>query len=71
MDNFLELMAEIMEVDADSISAETEFREACDFDSLMGFSMICMIEEEYGAVVAVDQFRASKTIGDLFAFTEK
>ena len=70
MEKFLELMAEIMEVDAEDLSAETDFRDACEFDSLMGFSMICMIEEEYGAVVPVETFRASRTIGDLFACTE-
>lgn len=66
MEKFLELMAEIMEVEPGEISMETEFRDACDFDSMMGFSMICAMEEEYGKRITVDQFLASKTLGALY-----
>lgn len=70
MEKFIELMAEIMEVDAEGLSPETDFREACDFDSLKGFSMICMIEEEYAKTVTVDQFLEARTIGALFEHTK-
>lgn len=70
MDKFLELMAEIMEVEPEEISLETEFRTACDFDSMMGFSMICVMEEEYGKRITVEQFLASKTLGALYEFIQ-
>ena len=71
MDRFIELMADIMEVDAGELNADTDFREACEFESLMGFSMLCMLEEEYGTKITVDQFLASRTIGDLYAHTQR
>lgn len=70
MEKFLELMAEILEVDAADLSEKTDFRNECDFDSLKGFSMICMIEDEYGKTVSVDTFLKCRTIGDLFEQTK-
>ena len=70
MEKFLDLIAEILEVDTNDISFETDFRKECDFDSLKGFSIICMIEEEYGKIVSVDTFLKCKTIGDLFEQTK-
>ena len=34
--------------------------------SLMGFSMIVMMEDEYGVQVTVEEFLDCKTIGDLY-----
>lgn len=70
MENFIELMAEILEVEPNEISLDTDFREDCDFDSLKGFSMICILEEEYNKTITVPQFLECKTIGDLFNYTK-
>lgn len=69
MEKFIELMAEILEVEPNEISLDTDFREDCDFDSLKGFSMICTLEEEYNKTITVPQFLECKTIGDLFNYT--
>lgn len=69
MERFIELIAEVLEVDPSEISMETDFRRECEFDSLKGFSMICMIEDEYDVQVQLEQFLASHTIGDLFRLT--
>jgi len=67
MDKFLELMAEILEVNVEDISMDTDFREDIeDWDSMKGFSVICMIEDEYGLVIDVPTFLKCKTIGDLY-----
>jgi len=71
MQEFIELMAEIMEVDAAGLKPETEFRDACDFNSLIGFSMIAEIESNYGKVMGVKDFLACKTIDDLYKFATK
>ncbi len=71
MDKFIELMAEILEVEPNSISLNTNFREDCDFDSMKGFSMLCTLEEEFGKKVTVEQFKKCNTIGDLFEFTKQ
>lgn len=66
MQKFLELVAEIFEVEPDTISMETMFRDLEDFSSLVGFSLIVMMEDEYGVKVSVDEFMECETIDDLF-----
>ena len=66
MQKFLELVAEIFEVEPDKITMETIFRDLEDFSSLVGFSLIVMMEDEYGVKVSVDEFMECETIGDLY-----
>ncbi len=67
MEKFLELVAEIFEVEPEEITMDTVFREEIeDFGSLMGFSLIVMMEDEYGAKVSVEEFLKCKTVGDLY-----
>ena len=67
MEKFLELAAEVFEVEPDEISMDTVFREEIEgFSSLVGFSLIVMMEDEYGVRVSVDEFLQCKTIGDLY-----
>ena len=66
MQKFLELVAEIFEVEPDTITMETVFRDLEDFRSLVGFSLIVMMEDEYGVKVSVDEFMKCNTIGDLY-----
>ncbi len=66
MQKFLELVAEIFEVEPDTITMETVFRDLEDFSSLVGFSLIVMMEDEYGVKVSVDEFMKCNTIGDLY-----
>ena len=66
MQKFLELVAEIFEVEPDTITMETVFRDLEDFSSLVGFSLIVMMEDEFGVKVSVDEFMECNTIGDLY-----
>ena len=64
---FLVLTAEIFEVEPESISMNTDFRkEIQDFNSMMGFSLIIMMEDEFNVKVSVDEFLNCKTVGDLY-----
>lgn len=72
MEEFLEFAAEIFEVEPNELSDGTDFRkEIEDWSSLMGFSLIVMIDNEYGVNVSVDEFLTCRTLGDLFAKTRK
>jgi acyl carrier protein len=63
---FLENMADILEVDASELSLDTDFREPrFDWDSLKGYAVLVMIEEEFGKELELDQFIEAGTIGDL------
>lgn len=67
MEQFLELVAEIFEVEPDEISLDTVFRDEIDgFSSMEGFSLIVMMEDEYGVKVSVEEFLECKTVGDLY-----
>lgn len=67
MEKFLELAAEIFEVEPEDITMDTVFREEIeDFCSLMGFSLIVMMEDEYGVKVSVEEFLKCETVGDLY-----
>ena len=67
MEKFLELAAEVFEVEPDEITMDTVFREEIDgFSSLVGFSLIVMMEDEYGVRVSVEEFLQCKTVGDLY-----
>lgn len=66
MEKFLEMVAEIFEVEPKEISMDTVFRELDNFGSMAGFSLIILMEDEYGVVVSVNEFLKCKTIGDLY-----
>ena len=67
MENFIELAAEVFEVDPEDITMDTVFREEIEgFSSLVGFSLIVMMEDEYGVKISVDEFLQCKTVGDLY-----
>lgn len=67
MEKFIELAAEVFEVEPNEISMNTVFREEIDgFSSLVGFALIVMMEDEYGVRVPVNEFLECKTIGDLY-----
>lgn len=64
---FLQGIAEILEVDENNINLNTDFRNDIeDFDSLKGFGIIVFIDDECGVKVSLQQFLESKVIGDLY-----
>ena len=67
MDKFIELISEVFEMDPEQIRMDMDFREEVeDFNSLMGYSTIVMIEDEYEKEIDVDTFLSCKTVGDLY-----
>ena len=67
MEQFLELAAEVFEVEPEDITMDTVFRDEIEgSSSLMGFSLIVMMEDEYGVRVPVEEFLECKTVGDLY-----
>lgn len=65
----LENMAEILEVDPDKLTLQTVFRDdQFAWDSLKGYAVLVMLEEEFNVRVSVDDFLGAKTIQDLLNF---
>ncbi len=67
MEQFLEFMAEILEVENNEITLRTDFRNDIeDWDSMKGFAIICMLEDEYNLQIDVPDFLECVTIDDLY-----
>ena len=64
---FVEKFAEQFdETDASVFTPETKFRELDEWSSLMGLSIIAMVDDEYDVTLKGDDIRNSETIEDLF-----
>lgn len=63
---FIDIMADILEVDASELSHETVFREVVDFDSLCSLSTIAAMDDLYGRNLSADELETVTTLGDLF-----
>ena len=66
MNEFLSKIAEILEIDA--VTPDFKFREIDDWNSLKGFSIIVLIESDYGKIMTVEEFLTCKTVDDLAKF---
>ena len=66
MNEFLEKVAEILEVD--SVSPDFEFRTVADWDSMKGFSIIVLMESDYGKPMSVEEFMKCEKVSDLASF---
>lgn len=64
---FVEKIAEILEVTPEELALETDFRNDTPYwDSLKGFGMLVLLEEDYGLKIPVDEFLECKTLGDIY-----
>jgi len=69
--DFIEKFAEQFdETDSSVFTAETKFRDLDEWSSLMGLSIIAMVDEEYDVTLRGDDIRNSQTIEDIFKIVE-
>lgn len=66
MQKFLSDVAEILEVDA--VTPEFEFRNIRDWDSMKGFALLVLLENDYGRPMTIETFLSCRTVGDLAKF---
>ena len=64
MDNYLEIMADILEVD--EVNASDVLVEFESWDSLTQLSIIALVDETYGVTISAMELRNSKTIEDVY-----
>jgi acyl carrier protein len=67
LDEFVQLFAELFdETDASAFAPDTDFRELDEWSSLIGLSVIAMVDEEFGVALKANDFRQVSTISDLY-----
>ncbi len=54
------------ETEASVFTPETVFHDLDEWSSLVGLSLIAMIDDEYDVTIKGDELRAAKTINDVF-----
>jgi acyl carrier protein len=55
------------EVEPNTITLDTVFRDLDEWSSLMALSIIAMVDEEYDYKLTADNFKESIRVGDLFS----
>lgn len=67
LDEFVELFAEQFDdTDASEIKADTVFHELDEWSSLIGLSVIAMVDEEFDVALKGDDVKGSVTVEDLY-----
>ena len=54
------------EIDADTLTAETNFRNLDEWSSLVALSVMAMVDDEYEVELKADEMRKTNTIQELF-----
>lgn len=62
--------AQFDETDASVFTAETRFRDLEEWSSLIGLSLIAMVDEEYDVQLKGDDMRSANTVEELFNIVE-
>ena len=70
IDRLKELLAEQFEVDAETITADTDIMTDLGADSLDVVEFIMMIEEEFDINISDEQSYESKTVGEVADYIE-
>lgn len=69
MQDFLNFVADIMQVSPSEISGETRFKEFKKWDSLMHMRLVMEIEEEYDVEIPIEEVPNIKTLNDFYQYT--
>ena len=65
LEKMREIIAEQLNVDADKVKAESNFKEDLNADSLDLFELVMSLEEEYGIEIPSDDLEKIATVNDI------
>lgn len=71
MEKVAAILAAQFEVDADSITADTNFVEELNADSLDVVDMLMSLEDEFDVEIPDEEIENIQTVGDLVSFIEE
>lgn len=70
LERLKEIVAEQLEIDAETITEQTRLNEDLNADSLDVVEMLMALEDEFGVDIPDEEIEKMKTIGDVVAFIE-
>ncbi|MCL2632231.1 MAG: acyl carrier protein [Coriobacteriia bacterium] len=70
-DTIQQKLAEQMEIDIDTISADTHIFDDLDADSLDAVELIIALEEEFGITIEADDAEQLQTVGDVAELVDR
>lgn len=65
------LLAEMLEIDPEEITPETDLEEDLDMDSLDGTELLLALEEEFDLEIDEDTARGFRTVGDIIDYVSE
>ena len=68
--DIIEKFAEAIDVEASELTADTEFRNLEEWDSVAYISVIAMMDEEYDIQIEMPIFKTLKTLGAIAEYIE-
>ena len=71
LEKVIELAAEVLNVEAETLTVQTSFKEDLEADSLDLFELASALEDEYSVEIPAEDLQEIKTIGDVVAYLEK
>jgi acyl carrier protein len=66
IEKFVVDLAEALEMGSEQLSAETEYKELANWDSLAALSVIAMTDENYNVSIGGDDIEKSRTVKELW-----
>lgn len=67
LEEFVELFGELFDdIDVTDFTPETDFRDNDEWSSLIGLSVIAMVDDEFDVTLVGDDIKNSKTIADIY-----
>lgn len=64
------MLEDMLEVDSNSLTPETELNSVEEYDSMSKLSLIVLMDDEFGKKLTGEQILKFRTIGDILAFME-
>ena len=61
----LELLAQVMDVDASELSEDMALADLVKWDSLASVNIIVMLDDEFDKQISAGELKGCKTVGDL------
>lgn len=67
IEEFVELFGELFDdIDTSDFTPETNFRDNDEWSSLIGLSVIAMVDDEFDVTLVGDDIKGSNTIGEIY-----